>query len=71
MTKIDNEHAINLALSIGCNMWDAFFVPSSPFSSILVTSFLIETVKIMYFLVIFPKQVNSFLSSFDNSFMIK
>ena len=35
-----------------------FFVISSPFLSILVTFFSIGTVKVMYFSVFSPKQVN-------------
>ena len=57
--------------SINCNQKDIFFVNSSPFLSILVTSFSIETIKVMYFSVFSPKQVNCFSNSSANSFMIK
>ena len=70
LTKFDNELAINLALSINCNMKDIFFVISSPFLSILVTTFSNGTVKVMYFSVFSPRQVNCFLSFSANSFMI-
>ena len=46
-----------------------FFVISSLFLSILVTSFSIGTIKVMCFSVFFPKQVKCFLNSFANSFM--
>ena len=52
-------------------MQDIFFVISSPFLSILVTSFSIGTLRAMYFSVFSPKQVNSFLNSSANSFMTK
>ena len=39
-------------------MYDIFFVTSSPFLSILETSFSIETVKVMYLSVFSPIQVN-------------
>ena len=38
-------------------MKDKFFVVSSPFLSILVTSFSIGLVKVMYFSVFFPKLI--------------
>ena len=47
-----------------------FFVISTPFLSILVTSFTIGTVKVMSFLVFSPKQVNCFLNSSAKSFLI-
>ena len=52
-------------------MSDMFFIIPSPFISILVTSFSIGTVKVMYFSVFSPKQVNCFLDSSAKSFMIK
>ena len=52
-------------------MQDIFFVISSPFLSILVTSFSIGIANVMYFSVFYPKQVSCFLNSFVNSFMIK
>ena len=42
-------------------MYKIFFVISSPFLSILVASVSIETKKIMYFLVFFPKQAKLFM----------
>ena len=71
LTRFYDKLAINLALSINCNMLDIFFVISSPFLSILLTSCSIESVKLMYFSVISPKQVNYFLNSSANSLMIK
>ena len=46
-------------------------VTSSPFLSILVTSFWIGTEKIMYFSVFSYKQVNCFSNSSANYFMIE
>ena len=46
-----------------------FFVISSLFLSILVTSFSIGIIKVMCFSVFSPKQVKCFLNSFANSFM--
>ena len=60
MTKFKNELAINLTLSMNCNMQDMLIVTSSPFLSILVTSFPIGTVKFMCFSVFSPQQVNCF-----------
>ena len=75
LTRFDNELVINLALSIICNMQDIyiyiFFLISSPFLSVLLTSFSIGTVKVILFSVFSPKQVNCFLNSSANSFMIK
>ena len=51
-------------------MEDIFFATTSPFVSILATSFSIATVKGMYFSVFSPKQVNG-LNSSANSFMRK
>ena len=72
LTRFDKEIAINLALSVK----DIFFVYfvyciffSSPFLSILVTSFSIGTVNVISFSVFSPKQVNCYLSSSANSFM--
>ena len=65
---LDNEFVIHLALSINCNM---DFVISSPFLSILDNSFSIETVKVVYWSVVFPKQVSCSLNYFASSFMIK
>ena len=56
----DNELAINVALSISCNTWDIVFVIFSPFLSIIATSFSGGTVKVMYFWVLSPEQVNNF-----------
>ena len=50
MTRFDNELAINLALSV--------LVIFPLFLLILVTSFSIGIVKVMYFSVFSPKQVN-------------
>ena len=63
LTRFDNELATNFALSIKFNLQDIFFAISSPFLSILVTSFSIGTVKVMYFSVFSPKQVNCFSNS--------
>ena len=52
-------------------MRDIFYVIYSPFLSILVTSFSVGTVKVNYLSVFSPKQVNCFLNSSANSFMIK
>ena len=41
-------------------MQDIFFIISSPFLPIIVTSFSIGTVNFMCFSVFSPKQVNSF-----------
>ena len=71
LTRFDNELAIYLALSINFNMQDIFFVISSPFLSILITSFFIGTVKVMYFSASSPKHVNCFLNSSVKCFMIK
>ena len=65
--KTCNELAINLALSINCNMYHIFFVISSPFLSILVTSFSIGTAISVFS----RKQVSCFLDSSVNSFMTK
>ena len=46
------------------------FVISSPFLSILVTSFCIGTEKIVYFSVFSNKQENYFSNSSANTFMI-
>ena len=43
LTRFDNELAINVALSINCKISDIFFVISSPFLPIFVTSFSIGT----------------------------
>ena len=71
MTRFDNELAINLTLSIHCNMCDVFFNFFSLFLSIPVTSVSIGTVKVIYFSAFFTKQVKCFLNSSANSFMIK
>ena len=52
-------------------MWDIVFVISSPSLSILVTFLSIGMEKVMYFSVFSAKQVNGFLNSSANSFMIK
>ena len=72
LTRFDNELAINLALSMNCNLQDIFFVLFSPVLSIRVTSFTIGTVEVMYFSVLSPKQVNCFFfNSSAYTFMIK
>ena len=71
LTRFDNDLAINLVLLINYNMYDTVFVISYSFLTILVTSFSIGAVKVIYFSVFFPKQVNCFLKSYANSFMIK
>ena len=71
LTIFDNELAINPALSINCNMSNICFVISSQLLSILVTSFSIGTVKVMYFPVFSAKQVNCFFNSSANSFIRK
>ena len=48
-----------------------FFVISSPFLLIFVTSFSVGTVKVIYFSVFSSKQVNCLLNSSASSFMIK
>ena len=60
LTRFDKKLAINFALSIKCNLYDIFFVISSPFLSILVTSSFIGTVNVMYFSMLSSKQVSSF-----------
>ena len=47
------------------------FVISSPFLSILVTSFSVGTENVIFFSVFSPTQVNFFSNSSANSFMIK
>ena len=47
------------------------FVISFPFLSILITSFSIGTVKVMYFSVFYPKQVNFPSNSSASSFVIE
>ena len=71
LTRFDNGLAINHALSTNCYTQDIFFVISSAFLSIFVTSFSIGPLKVMYFSVLSPKQVNCFLNSYANSFVIK
>ena len=71
MTKFDNELAINLALSINCSMYGIFHVIFSPLLPVLVTSFSIGTVKVIYFSLLFPKEVKKFSNSSTKSFMIK
>ena len=58
LTRFDIKLAINLALSMNCNLRDIVFLISFPFSSILTTSFFIRTEKVMHFSVFSPKQVN-------------
>ena len=70
LIRFGNELAINLALSINCNLWDIIFVISSLFLSIFVTPFSIGTENVMYFSVFSPKQVNYFSNYFGNFFMI-
>ena len=69
--RFDNEFAKNLALSTNCNMEDIFFVICPPFLSVIVTSISIGTVNVMYISVFSPKQVNCFLNSSLNFFLIK
>ena len=71
LTSFDNELAINLVLSINRKMYNICFVTFSPFLSIIASSYSFGTVKVMYFSVFSPKQINSFSNSFANSFMIK
>ena len=52
-------------------MQDTFFVIPFPFLLVLETSFSIETVKFMYFSVFSSKQVNCFLNSAANYFVMK
>ena len=52
------------------NELDIFLVISSPFLSSLVTSFSIGTVKVLYFSVFSPKQVNCFFKLFFYDKMI-
>ena len=53
LMRFDNELVINLVLSINCNMQDIFFIISSPFLSILITSSSIGIVKVNVFLNVF------------------
>ena len=62
LRRFDNELPINPALSINCNVY-IFFVTSSPILSTPVTSFPMGTVKVRYFPVFSPKQINCFLNS--------
>ena len=64
LTKFDNELR-------NCNELDIFFVISSPFLLIILTSFSIWTVKAMYISVFSPRQVNCFLNYSANFIMIK
>ena len=47
------------------------FVISFPFLSMLLTSFVIGTEKVLHFLVFSPGQLNSPSNYFTSSFMIK
>ena len=47
------------------------FVVSSPFLSIILTTFVIGTEKVLYFPVFSPTRIDSPLNSFASSFMIK
>ena len=71
LARFDNEVAINLALSINYSLKDIGFLISSPFLSILVTAFSIETKKVVNFLLFFPKHLNFSSNSFTSSFIIK
>ena len=71
LARFDNEVAINLALSINYSLKDIGFLISSPFLSILVTAFSIETEKVVNFLLFFPKHLNFSSNSFTSSFIIK
>ena len=62
-TRFD-ELAINLVLSRNYNLQNIVFMISCPFSSILLTSFVAGSEKILYFSVFSPRQWNSFASSF-------
>ena len=62
------NHDILLIFFISKSL-QTLFTNSSSFLSILVTSFSIGTVEIMYFPVISPKQVNCFLNFSANYFM--
>ena len=64
LTRFDNELAMNLVLSINCNMEEMYFVISYPFLSILVTSFSLGTMKVMYFPVFSTKQIKLFFKFF-------
>ena len=57
--------------SINCNLYNIVLMISFTFLLFLVTSFSIETGKVMYFSVFSPKQVNYLSNSSANSFMIK
>ena len=70
LTRLDNELTVNITLSISVNMKDIFFIISPPFLLILLTSFSIKTVKVMYFSVFSPEHLNRFLNFSANSFMI-
>ena len=72
LARFYNELTINPALSVYHNMADIFRVLCNffPFLSIRETSFSIGFVKVMYFLVFPPKQVNWFLNSSPNYFML-
>ena len=71
LTRFDNEIAINLVLSINCNLYNIVLMISFTFLLFLVTSFSIETGKVMYFSVFSTKQVNYLSNSSATSFMIK
>ena len=71
LTRFDTDLVLDFALSINCNMLDVFFVISSWFLSITVTSSSIGTVKVISFSVFPPRQVNCFWSSSANSIMTK
>ena len=71
LARFDNEVAINLALSINYSLKDIGFLISSPFLSILVIAFSIETEKVVNFLLFFPKHLNFSSNSFTSSFIIK
>ena len=47
------------------------FVISSPFLSVLLTTFVIGTESVLYFLVFSSKQLNSLSKSADSYFVIK
>ena len=70
-TRDDIEFNINLSLSINYTIQNIFFVVSSPFLPIPVTSLSSVTVKIIYFSVFSPKQVIFFVDSSANTFLIK
>ena len=62
---------LNFVLSVMYNLQDIVLVTSFAPLSILITSFSTGAENVMYFLVFSPYQLNCFLDSSANSFMIK